>query len=73
MNEGEDWDHEYPEGSFGWKINNKVDAIGAKPSKSCAVLMHLLTLCFLCTLSLKSCFIRIAPLSCSALEKIRTI
>jgi hypothetical protein len=49
MNEEEDWDHEYPEGSFGWNINNKIDAIGAKPLKSGAVFMFLFTVFFVPT------------------------
>jgi len=27
MNEEENWECKYPEGLFGWKINNKIDAI----------------------------------------------
>jgi hypothetical protein len=37
----EDWEHEYPEGSTGEKINRKIDAIEAKPLKSGAVFMLL--------------------------------
>ncbi len=31
--EEEDWEHEYPEGSLGWKINRRLAAIDAKPLK----------------------------------------
>ena len=42
MNENEEsWEHEYPEGSLGWKINRKIAAIEAKPLKSGVVFMLL--------------------------------
>jgi hypothetical protein len=37
----EDRENEYPEGSLGWKINRKLDAIYEKPLKSGAVFMLL--------------------------------
>jgi hypothetical protein len=37
----EDRENDYPEGSLGWKINRKLDAIYAKPLKSGAVFMLL--------------------------------
>jgi hypothetical protein len=37
----EDRENDYPEGSLGWKINHKIDAIEAKPLKSGAVFMLL--------------------------------
>jgi hypothetical protein len=41
MSEEEDWEHPYPEGSLGWKINRKIDAIVRHPFKSGAVFMIL--------------------------------
>jgi hypothetical protein len=42
----EEWEHEYPEESLGWKINSKIGAIEAKPLKSGAVFMLLFVACF---------------------------
>lgn len=42
----EDWEHDYPEGSLGWKINNKIDAVVANPSKSSKVFMVLFAVFF---------------------------
>jgi len=41
VSEEEDWEHEYPEGSLGWKINRKIDAIEAQPLKSGAVFLFI--------------------------------
>jgi hypothetical protein len=37
MSEEEDWEHEYPEGSLGWRINRKLEAIEVHALKSGAV------------------------------------
>jgi hypothetical protein len=39
--EEEDWEHPYPEGSLGWRINRRLDAIVRHPFKSGAVFMLL--------------------------------
>jgi hypothetical protein len=41
LSEDEDWEHPYPEGSTGWKINRKIDAIEEHALKSGAVFMFL--------------------------------
>lgn len=42
----EDWDAEYPEGSLGWKINCKIDAIEEHALKSGAVFAVLFAVFF---------------------------
>ncbi len=44
--EEEDWEHEYPEGSLGWKINRKIDAIEAQPLKSGAAFLSIFAVLF---------------------------
>jgi hypothetical protein len=42
----EDWEHEYPEGSLGWKINRKIDAIEEHALKSGTILLVLFAVLF---------------------------
>jgi hypothetical protein len=42
----EDWELEYPESSFGWKINRRLDAIEEHALKSGAVFMLLFAVFF---------------------------
>jgi hypothetical protein len=42
----EDREHEYPEGSLGWKINRKLDAIVSKPLKSGTVFLAVYAVLF---------------------------
>jgi hypothetical protein len=44
--EEEDWEHEYPEGSLGWKINRKIDAIEEHALKSGAIFLSISTVLF---------------------------
>jgi hypothetical protein len=44
--EEEDWEHEYPEGSLGWKINRKIDAIEGQALKSGAVFLAIFAALF---------------------------
>lgn len=46
MNEEENWKREYPEGSLGWKINNKIDAVVEHAVKSGRILMFLFVVLF---------------------------
>ena len=42
----DNWEHEYPEGSLGWKINRKIDAIEEHALKSGAVFAFLFAVFF---------------------------
>jgi hypothetical protein len=42
----EDGEDEYPEGSLGWKINRKLDAIDSKPLKSGTVFLAISSVLF---------------------------
>lgn len=46
MNEEENWKREYPEGSLGWKINNKIDAVVEHAVKSGRIFMFLFVVLF---------------------------
>jgi hypothetical protein len=46
MNEEENWRREYPEGSLGWKTNNKIDAVVEHAVKSGRILMFLFVVLF---------------------------
>jgi hypothetical protein len=42
----EDRENDYPEGSLGWRINRKLDAIGSKPLKSGTVFLAISAVLF---------------------------
>jgi len=46
MSEEEDWEHEYPEGSLGWKINMKIAAIEEHALKSGAIFLSIFAVLF---------------------------
>lgn len=50
MRDEEDWEHEYPEGSLGWRINRKIDVIEEHALKSGAVFALLSVVFFIPTL-----------------------